>query len=790
MNRIWQAFRARVGRFDVIILALLGVALFNTAWTLSQIVRGLDFELVATMAFTGAFTGWILARSRLRAGIAIGFALVVGIATTFVRVGQLGGTLFALVAACAQLVYSLPSARVNAQPLGEAFTQFSTDAHTLLTRATEWLAALAHGQPKTDLVAAALAWSFGIWLAAAWTAWMLRRREQTLVAFAPLLLGLGFIVAYSGFNALAIVPPVAVLLILLVVVPHRARYRQWERAHIPAAQDLGVDLAFSTVPAILAIVVLAALVPAFSPQQIARWVQEWSAGAPNRSTALSDAIGIVPAPRPITVFDSAASPGLPRSHLLGASPELLKTRVLTIQTDEAKPTGYYWLGSTYDLYTGHGWVTSALQLREYRAHETVYTDSSPAGRALHQTIRAENRGGLVYAAGVFVSVDRAYQIAWRMNQDLFAARVDANEYRVESRIRAVNEQELRAATDDYPGWIRAQYLLLPDTVPPRVLALARDLTATQATPYDRARAIENYLRTIPYTLDVPAPPGDRDVADYFLFDLKRGYCDYYATAMTVLARAAGVPARVAVGYAAGTFDDATQSFVVTEADAHSWTQIYFPEYGWVDFEPTSARSVFDYDASSQEDEASPPGPRQGNVSAEMAATNRIVSPGAGIVPIVLAVLIFCILLCVMLDVIRLRRMPAEKALTHLYRGVVRHARYVGLPVNAGCTPSQVASLIEKYFTSPARWRRLKPAWQFTAGTVRQIVEVYVETTYGAHRAESQKSARLIQHWQRARLFFWIAILLHICEQQVQRILSRGALATRAADNGGCQIIRG
>ena len=84
-------------------------------------------------------------------------------------------------------------------------------------------------------------------------------------------------------------------------------------------------------------------------------------------------------------------------------------------------------------------------------------------------------------------------------------------------------------------------------------------TATEATPYDRARAIELYLRTIPYSLDVPIPPAEHDVVDYFLFDLRRGYCDYYATAMAMLPRAAGLPAHVAVGYAAGDYDPATRT---------------------------------------------------------------------------------------------------------------------------------------------------------------------------------------------------------------------------------------
>ena len=103
----------------------------------------------------------------------------------------------------------------------------------------------------------------------------------------------------------------------------------------------------------------------------------------------------------------------------------------------------------------------------------------------------------------------------------------------------------------------------------------------------RLLAIEAYLRTISYTLDVPAPPLDRDVADYFLFDLRRGYCDYFATAMVVLARSVGIPARLVTGYASGGYDVISAQFVVLEKDAHSWVEVYFPSYGWVEFEPTS-----------------------------------------------------------------------------------------------------------------------------------------------------------------------------------------------------------
>ncbi len=89
---------------------------------------------------------------------------------------------------------------------------------------------------------------------------------------------------------------------------------------------------------------------------------------------------------------------------------------------------------------------------------------------------------------------------------------------------------------------------------------------------------------------MPLPPDEIvDITDYFLFELQRGYCDYYATAFVVLARSAGIPARFASGFAVGSWDPTRMSFLITEGEAHSWPEVYFPDYGWIPFEPTAGR---------------------------------------------------------------------------------------------------------------------------------------------------------------------------------------------------------
>ena len=143
----------------------------------------------------------------------------------------------------------------------------------------------------------------------------------------------------------------------------------------------------------------------------------------------------------------------------------------------------------------------------------------------------------------------------------------------------------------YTANIIETYLQLPTDLPPELAAYAAEITAGAETPYDKALAIEATLRKLPYTLDVPAPPKGSGGCFRFLNDLGKGYCDYFASAMVVLARLSGVPARLAIGYASGNYDRQADQYTVTEMDAHSWVEVYFPGFGWIPFEPTPSRLV-------------------------------------------------------------------------------------------------------------------------------------------------------------------------------------------------------
>ncbi|MBN1137030.1 MAG: transglutaminase domain-containing protein [Anaerolineae bacterium] len=162
-------------------------------------------------------------------------------------------------------------------------------------------------------------------------------------------------------------------------------------------------------------------------------------------------------------------------------------------------------------------------------------------------------------------------------------------YRVVSSITIADEESLRAASTEYPFWIVPRYLQLPDSLPLRVRLLAEQITAGRETPYDKAEAIESYLRNIPYNQQIGAPALGQDGVDYFLFEAKEGYCDYYASAMVTMLRAVGVPARYVRGFSLGEQDRGT--FHVLANNAHAWPEVFFPGYGWIEFEPTSSQPV-------------------------------------------------------------------------------------------------------------------------------------------------------------------------------------------------------
>ncbi len=163
-------------------------------------------------------------------------------------------------------------------------------------------------------------------------------------------------------------------------------------------------------------------------------------------------------------------------------------------------------------------------------------------------------------------------------------------YEASSDIATPSAAELRKAGHQYPQRVSETYLRLPQ-LDPRIGKLAAEITKSAHNEYDKANAIENYLRTkFGYTLQLPRTAVKDPIAN-FLFVRKQGHCEYFASSMAVMLRTLGIPSRVVNGFRSDEFNDITGSYVVRAKDAHAWVEAYFPGYGWQTFDPTPAGNV-------------------------------------------------------------------------------------------------------------------------------------------------------------------------------------------------------
>lgn len=161
-------------------------------------------------------------------------------------------------------------------------------------------------------------------------------------------------------------------------------------------------------------------------------------------------------------------------------------------------------------------------------------------------------------------------------------------YLVYSSLEHASIEDLRQAGKEYPIWIRENYLKLPDNLSERFITLAKTITRDKDTPYDKAAAITSFLRqNISYSNNIISTPKNAEPIDWFLFEYKKGFCNYYATAEVLLLRSIGIPAKFSLGYSEGERNNNT--YTVRQRNAHAWAEVFFPGIGWVIFEPTASQ---------------------------------------------------------------------------------------------------------------------------------------------------------------------------------------------------------
>ncbi|ELZ11451.1 transglutaminase family protein [Natrialba aegyptia] len=252
----------------------------------------------------------------------------------------------------------------------------------------------------------------------------------------------------------------------------------------------------------------------------------------------------------------------------------------TVESEQAS----YWRTGVYDRFTGDEWVRSG-QLQSLNGPIT-----SPPGEydVARQVVTAETELGVMPVAPQPLSVSEGaaqYAEVTRHGQvHPSTTLIEDDSYVVESAIIDSDPASLKQAGTDYPDEIEEYYLQLPEGTSSEFDDRTATVTEDADTPYETAATIESYLRSSKgYSLDIEQPNGN--VAEEFLLEMDEGYCIYFATTMTQMLRAEDIPARYVTGYTSGQqVDDNTH--VVRGLDAHAWVEVYFPDHGWVSFDPT------------------------------------------------------------------------------------------------------------------------------------------------------------------------------------------------------------
>ena len=273
---------------------------------------------------------------------------------------------------------------------------------------------------------------------------------------------------------------------------------------------------------------------------------------------------------------------------------------LVMQVRAQRPT--YWVGETFDTWQGQSWSESQpvprRPLRESSPFilpiplgdvpfgqsdlQTFYVSSATANLVFH----AESANEVWFPSGkLYVAGDGTIVSPLGLGT--------GSVYTVDSQVSTASPAQLRA--DDNLLSLAPSTLRQEEQLPhpyPRVQALARSVTAHDTTTYDKVQSLIHWIGAhTHYSENIPPLPAGADTVDEFLFGNRVGFCEQISTSLAVMLRSLGIPAREAVGYVPGSFNPITDLYQVHANDAHAWVQVWFPGYGWQDFDPTAVVPV-------------------------------------------------------------------------------------------------------------------------------------------------------------------------------------------------------
>lgn len=440
------------------------------------------------------------------------------------------------------------------------------------------------------------------WLFAYSAAWYTFRHNRVWHVILPT----GFVLFcnvyyYSGKNNLDVYLAVFLLAVIALLVNSFVSQREevWQSMRMRYATNLRGILGFAGMAIGLIAILLAWQVPDLAQGQSA---QEFFNSLSQPYSETQQEIGRLFSG--IRNYNIKPSEEFSTDLVLGGPRDLPTDPVMSVLA--RNDVRNYWRARSFDTYDGAKWRNTLSDFVDTAASKSVVSVTGYLSRTAvsAQFVLARGTDSL-YTTGQPLNASLASQMVVNGSRtapnEIVQIRVASAlqtgaSFSTIGSVSTAEVDKLRRAPTVYPAWVTQKYLTVPANVPRRVRDLAAQITSADRTAFDKAVSIEQYLRkNIAYDENIPAPPVGVEGSDYILFDIKRAYCTYYATAMTMMLRSQGIPSRLVEGFAQGQpqrneLGGDLTSYSVLQRDRHAWVEAFFPSYGWVNFEPTAGQA--------------------------------------------------------------------------------------------------------------------------------------------------------------------------------------------------------
>ena len=725
----WHRFRPQAGWLPL--LLLVGAVVCAVAAVLAvEWVR--DDDLVVPAAALGLLMGVGLAQRPWRSWIAWLFIGVYGLLWTTIAVADLWPPLAVLVKGWHELrLYWLAQGAIFIDRMGG------------------WLQAVTAGDRSQETVAFVFGLGLLTWLLVAYAGWSAWRQKRPLPGMS--LLGIAVAVnSYFGAEGIGWTAAFMAMAGLLTGVLYYTDLEQeWQTNEVDYSTEIRTDLTVYAGVISLGLLIVALILPSFSISRLAQLFRQQAAVQQAEETLSRAFAGVR---QPSVVGDgpgNRSSTGvMPRSYLLGNAPELQETVVMTAVVSPQLEAATHWRGLSYDIYTGRGWASSEERQENFAAGTSLPLQSATEQTKLEQSVHWLLDDRVIrYTLGLPRQFDQEVVVTWRGLNDLVRVQSEAStDYHVISQITTATAAQLQAATGQVPAVIQARYTQLPEDLPERIGILAQEVAGDEPTAFAQALALQTFLRQYRYSLNVPLPPRNIDPVAFFLFEQQAGYCDYFASAMTVMARSLGLPARMVIGYRAQTPDESGVQ-TVRQIDGHSWTEVYFADVGWVEFEPTAVFTTPSW-AQSEIPE-----------SVQLQLTREVPPPEPIPIPEPDMSFPWGRMLIVALAAVGLLAWWWRQQHTPLTSGVVwvfgrlqQQASFLGQPVRTSQTPAEFAKGMEARLGVFSRYAWLRETVAYIQPQVRVLTGLFNGRQYGRSMGGDEIAVGI---WRRLKRPLWL-----------------------------------